>query len=226
MLKSSRLAFSLRGSYISLYFLWNPLGSGGVRPLSPTAANIWSPWTSLVAQTVKHLQSERPRFDPWVRKTPWRRKWKPTPVLFPGKSHGQRSLVGYSPWGRRVGHNWATSLHFRPRVRSPQATDYWQSVSNCAAQQDVSRGQASEASSAFTAAPHYLLSRKTSSRLPLILRYDELYNYFIIYHNVIIIKCTINVMCLSHPETIPSTPGLRKNFLPGNQSLVPKRLGL
>ena len=30
-----------------------------------------------------------------------RRKWQPTPVLFPGKSHGQRSLVGYRPWGRK-----------------------------------------------------------------------------------------------------------------------------
>ena len=32
--------------------------------------------------------------DPWVRKIPWRRKWQPTPVSVPGKSHGQRSLVG------------------------------------------------------------------------------------------------------------------------------------
>ena len=32
-------------------------------------------------------------------KIPWRRKWQPTPVFLPGKSHGQRSLVGYSPWG-------------------------------------------------------------------------------------------------------------------------------
>ena len=30
---------------------------------------------------------------------PWRRQWHPTPVLLPGKSHGQRSLVGCSPWG-------------------------------------------------------------------------------------------------------------------------------
>ena len=30
----------------------------------------------------------------------WRRKWQPTPVFLPGKSHGQRSLVGYSLWGR------------------------------------------------------------------------------------------------------------------------------
>ena len=31
----------------------------------------------------------------------WRRKWQPTPVFLPGGSHGQRSLVGYSPWGRK-----------------------------------------------------------------------------------------------------------------------------
>ena len=40
------------------------------------------------------------RFDNWVRKTAWRRTWKPTPVFLPGESHGQRSLEGYSPWGR------------------------------------------------------------------------------------------------------------------------------
>ena len=40
----------------------------------------------------------------------WRRQWHPTPVLLPGKSHGQRSLVGCSQWGRWVGHDWATSL--------------------------------------------------------------------------------------------------------------------
>ena len=39
--------------------------------------------------------------DPWVGKIPWRRKWKPTSVFLPGKSHGQRSLVGYSPWGHK-----------------------------------------------------------------------------------------------------------------------------
>ena len=42
----------------------------------------------------------------------WRRKWQPTPVFLPGKSHGRRSLVGYRLWGRRVGHDWAISLHF------------------------------------------------------------------------------------------------------------------
>ena len=39
--------------------------------------------------------------DPWVRKIPWRRAWQPTPVFLPGESHGQRWLVGYSPWGQK-----------------------------------------------------------------------------------------------------------------------------
>ena len=46
------------------------------------------------------LQCWGPKFKPWVGKTPWRRKWQPTPVLLPGKSHGWRSLVACSPWGR------------------------------------------------------------------------------------------------------------------------------
>ena len=51
-------------------------------------------------------------FDPWVRKIPWRRKWQPTPVFLPGKSHRQRSLVGYSLSGcKRIGHNLVTKQH-------------------------------------------------------------------------------------------------------------------
>ena len=45
------------------------------------------------------FQHKRCRFDPWVRKIPWRRKWQPTPVFLPGKSCGERSLAGYSPRG-------------------------------------------------------------------------------------------------------------------------------
>ena len=55
----------------------------------------WLRWLSIC------LQCGRPRFDPWVGKIPWRMKWQSTPVLLPGKSHWQRSLVGYSPWGRK-----------------------------------------------------------------------------------------------------------------------------
>ena len=46
-------------------------------------------------------QCTRRGLGPWVGKTPWRRKWKPTPLFLTGKSHGQRSLAGYSPWGRK-----------------------------------------------------------------------------------------------------------------------------
>ena len=44
-------------------------------------------------------QRRKPGFDPWVGKIPWRRAWQPTPVFWPGESHRQRSLAGYSPWG-------------------------------------------------------------------------------------------------------------------------------
>ena len=40
----------------------------------------------------------RHRFDPWLRKIPWNRKWQPTPVFLPGTYHAQRNLVGDSPW--------------------------------------------------------------------------------------------------------------------------------
>ena len=53
----------------------------------------------------------RPRFDPWVGKIPWRRKWQPTPVLLSGESHGGRSLVGYSPWGHKESDS-TERLHF------------------------------------------------------------------------------------------------------------------
>ena len=45
------------------------------------------------------LQSRRPMFESWVEKIPWSRTWQPTPVFFPGKSHGQRSLGGYGSTG-------------------------------------------------------------------------------------------------------------------------------
>ena len=47
------------------------------------------------------LQCGRSGLDSWVGKIPWRRKWQSTPSLLPGKSHGRRSLIGYSPWGRK-----------------------------------------------------------------------------------------------------------------------------
>ena len=46
-------------------------------------------------------RGKRHRFDPWLGKIPWRRKWQPNPVFLPGESHGRRSPEGYSPWGRK-----------------------------------------------------------------------------------------------------------------------------
>ena len=54
---------------------------------------------SLMAHMVKHLPlTWRPRFDPWIGKISWRRKWQSTPVFLLGESDGQWSLMGYSPW--------------------------------------------------------------------------------------------------------------------------------
>ena len=60
-------------------------------------------WASLVAQMVKHLPANvgDPRSIPGSGRFLRRREWLPTPVFLPGESHGQRSLVGYSPWGRK-----------------------------------------------------------------------------------------------------------------------------
>ena len=41
---------------------------------------------------------------PWIGTIPWKRAWQPTPVLLPRESHGQRSLMGYSPWGHKESH--------------------------------------------------------------------------------------------------------------------------
>ena len=57
-------------------------------------------WASLLAQS-SACQYRRPGFDPRVGKMPWRRKWQPAPVFLPGESHGQRSLLGYSPQHRK-----------------------------------------------------------------------------------------------------------------------------
>ena len=77
-------------------------------------------WASLVAQLVKNPPA---MWETWVRSLGWedplekgqanhssgRRQWHPTPVLLPGKSHGQRSLVGWNPWGRKESDTRATS---------------------------------------------------------------------------------------------------------------------
>ena len=57
------------------------------------------PGGSMLKNPPAHARRRRRlRFNPWVRKIPWRRKWQPTPVFLHGKFHGQGSLAGYSPY--------------------------------------------------------------------------------------------------------------------------------
>ena len=65
-------------------------------PLWPPSAFHGLPWW--LRQSRICLQYRRPRFDPWVRKIPWRREWQPSPVFLPGEFHGQRHLSSCSPW--------------------------------------------------------------------------------------------------------------------------------
>ena len=65
-----------------------------------------SAWDSPGGSVVKNLPANAGDvgdggFDPWVGKIPWRRKLQPTPVFLPEKSHGQRGLASYSPWGHQ-----------------------------------------------------------------------------------------------------------------------------
>ena len=70
-------------------------------------------------------------FDPWVRKILWRRAQQPTPVFLPGESHGQKSLVGYSPRGCRVGHDWLTTTRSLTRWRGNQESRTQASCKYC-----------------------------------------------------------------------------------------------
>ena len=58
-------------------------------------------WLSDKESTCQWRIHSRWGFYPWVGKIPWSRKWQPTPVFLPGKFQEQRSLEGYSIWGRK-----------------------------------------------------------------------------------------------------------------------------
>ena len=76
--------FMVRGTHSASNVELEPLESGfpGISVVKKLPAN-----------------EEDTSFDSCIRKIPWRRKQPPTPAFLPGRSHGQRSLVGYSPWG-------------------------------------------------------------------------------------------------------------------------------
>ena len=64
-------------------------------------------WCSGKESACRCRKCKRRGFSPWMGKIPWNRKWQPNPVFLPGKFHGQRSLVGYSPWGAKRQTQWA-----------------------------------------------------------------------------------------------------------------------
>ena len=87
-------------------------------------------WLCDKEPTYQCRRRRRCRFPPWVRKIPWRKEQLPTPVFLPGKSHGQRSLAGCSPWGhKRAGHNLATKQ--QQEGKSAKRLDGDGRVSNC-----------------------------------------------------------------------------------------------
>ena len=73
------------------------------------------------------LQCERPWFYPWIGKTPWKKEWQLTPVFLPTEFHGQRSLVGYSPWCHKELDMAEQLTHFN----FPMSYDYNSSVIEC-----------------------------------------------------------------------------------------------
>ena len=75
--------------------------------------------TSGKEPTCQCRRHKRHGFNPWVGKVPWRRAGQPTPVFLPVEFNRQMSLVGYSPWGRRAGHNWSNLAHTRTRLIQP-----------------------------------------------------------------------------------------------------------
>ena len=82
------------------YFTWRPFFITVWKPAASKRTGVMGHYTlrkGFPCGSDGCLHWGRLRFEPWVRKILWRRKWQPTPVLLPEKSHGWRSPVGYSP---------------------------------------------------------------------------------------------------------------------------------
>ena len=77
----------------------------------------------------KAEDAKRHRFEPWVGKIPWRRRWQSTLVFLPEKSHEQRILVDYSPWSQksRTGLSTHTHTHTSFPLQIPIS---WKSINN------------------------------------------------------------------------------------------------
>ena len=76
-----------------------------------------SPWDHKESDMTEWLNNSNwwHGFDPWIGKISWNRKWQPAPIFLPGLSHGQRSLAGCNPWGRKeldTPERLSTHVHF------------------------------------------------------------------------------------------------------------------
>ena len=76
--------------YISTYIIEKKLGDLGVPR-----------WHSDKESACQGRRHKKHWFNPWVMKNLRSRKWQSTPIFLPGKSHGQRSMVGYSLWSHK-----------------------------------------------------------------------------------------------------------------------------
>ena len=85
--------------------------------IRPNLAGLWG-YLGGASDKESTGQCRRCRFSPWVRKIPWRRAWQPTPVFLPGKSHGQRSLVGYSPQSHKESDTTEATEHTQQTCRN------------------------------------------------------------------------------------------------------------
>ena len=117
-------------------------------------------WLSTKEST---CQFRRRGFGPWVGKFTRRRKWQPTPVFLPGESHGQRSLVRYSPWGRR-------ESDMNERLNSNSCSDEWSFFRDRAGPGAV----ASLCSDKLTQSPFFKRSKQTSETVEVVLELESL----------------------------------------------------
>ena len=85
----------------------------------------WTVWNEVWGRPRDSAEKSSPavqrhsglRFYLWTRKIPWRKAWQPTPVILPGKFHGQRSQAGCSPWGHK---ELDTAEHSRHSLGCPE----------------------------------------------------------------------------------------------------------
>ena len=92
------ISFSRRSSW--------PRDRTQVSHIAGRCFNLWATGEALGGASGKEYtrqcrKCKTHRFNPWVGKIPWRRKWQPIPIFLLKESHGQSSLASYSPWGRK-----------------------------------------------------------------------------------------------------------------------------